>query len=101
LKRVPQTVLDHRVDQLHVAHLGAGAQMLAVLRQRHGFLAAGDDDVGVAIGDLLQADRDGAQARAADLVQAPGGRLDRNAGGNRGLTGRVLALAGGQHLAER
>ena len=56
--------------------------------------------VGVAVGDLLHAERDGAQARAADLVEAPGGRLLRHAGVDRGLAGRVLALAGGQHLAE-
>jgi hypothetical protein len=47
---------------------------------RHGFLAAGHDDVGVAVGDLLHAERDGAQARAAELVETPGRRLDRNAG---------------------
>jgi polyhydroxyalkanoate synthesis repressor PhaR len=40
----------------------------------HGFLAARDDDPGVAVGDLLHADGDGAQARAAELVEAPGGR---------------------------
>ena len=69
-------------------------------RQRHRFLAAGDDDVGVAGGDLLHAERDGAQPRAAELVEAPGGRLLRQAGADRGLPGRVLALAGGEDLAE-
>ena len=49
----------------------------AVRRHRHRFLAAGDDDLGVAGGDLLHAERDGAQARAAQLVEAPGGRLLR------------------------
>ena len=56
--------------------------------------------VGVAIGDLLQAERDGAQARAAELVEAPGGLLLRDAGGHGGLAGGVLALAGGEDLAE-
>ena len=36
---------------------------------RHRFLPAGDDDVGVAIGDLLHAERHGAQARAAELIE--------------------------------
>ena len=56
--------------------------------------------VGVAVGDLLHADRDGAQPRAAELVEAPGGLFLRDAGRHGGLAGRVLALAGGEHLAE-
>ena len=97
---VHQAVLEHGVDELQVAHLGAGAQMAAC--------GASDIDswppatmiVGVAVGDLLHAERDGAQARAAELVEAPGGLLLRHAGGHRGLAGRVLALAGGEDLAE-
>ena len=69
-------------------------------RQRHALLAAGDDDRVVAERDVLGAERDGAQARAADLVDAPGGALLRQAGVDVRLAGRVLALAGGQHLAE-
>ena len=42
---VPQAVLDHRVDELHVAHLGAGAHVGGVGRERHRFLAARHDDV--------------------------------------------------------
>ena len=80
---VPQAVLDHRVDHLEVAHLHAVAQMLAVRRQRHRFLAAGGDDLGIAIGDLLQAERHRAQARAAELVDAPGRAFDRDAGVDR------------------
>ena len=76
------------------------AQMRGMRRQRHRFLAAGDDDVGVAIGDLLHAERHRAQARAAELVEPPGGRLLRHAGRHRRLAGRVLALAGGQDLAQ-
>ena len=97
---VEQAVLQHGVDELHVAHLGAAAQVRGVLRHRHRFLAARDDDRGVAIGDLLHAERDGAQARAAELVEAPGGGFLRDAGLHGGLAGRVLALAGGQDLAE-
>ncbi len=50
---VHQAVLDHRVDELGVAHLGAGAQVGGVGRERHALAAARDDDVGVAVGDLL------------------------------------------------
>jgi hypothetical protein len=96
---VPQTVLDHGVDQLERAHLGAGAQMLRVRRHAHGFLPARDHDLGIAVQDRLIAERDRAQAGAAKLVDAPGRALDRDAGRDRGLAGRVLTLAGGQDLA--
>ena len=96
---IPQAVLDHGVDQLEAAHLHAVAQMLAVRRLAHRFLAAGDHDVAVAVEDGLVAERHRPQARAAELVHAPRGALDRNAGGDRGLAGRVLALTGGQDLA--
>jgi len=97
---VPQPILDHRVDHLEVAHLDAGAQMLRMRRQRHRLLAAGHDDLRVSGGDLLHAKRDGAQARAADLVKPPGRRTLRQAGMDRRLAGRVLALGRSQHLAE-
>ncbi len=73
--------------------------MRGVLRHRHRFLPAGDNDVGIAIGDLLHADGDGAEPRAAKLVQTPGGRLLQNTSLHRGLAGRVLALPGGEDLA--
>ena len=41
---VPQAVLDHGVDHFERAHLHAVAQMRAVRRHAHGFLAAGDHD---------------------------------------------------------
>lgn len=69
-------------------------------RQRHRFLAAGDDDVGVAGRDLLHAERNGPQAGAADLIEAPRGRFLGQAGKDRSLARRVLPLRGGQHLAE-
>ena len=68
-------------------------------RHAHRFLAAGDDDVGVAVEDRLIAERDRAQAGAAELVDAPG----------RASTGMPAAIAawragfwpcaGGQDLA--
>ena len=69
-------------------------------RHRHRFLPAGDDDVGVAGRDLLHADRDGAEPRAAELVQPPGRHFLRNARLHRRLPRRVLPLGGGQDLAQ-
>ncbi|MGY3536517.1 hypothetical protein ACVIIY_000737 [Bradyrhizobium sp. USDA 4515] len=39
------------------------------------------------------------RARAAELVDAPGRAFHRDAGRDRGLAGRVLALRGGEDLA--
>ncbi len=97
---IPQAVLDHGVDHVEVAHLHAVAQMGAMRGHAHGFLAARDDDVGIAVEDRLVAERDGAQARAAQLVDAPSGALDRNAGADRRLARGVLALPGAQDLAQ-
>ncbi len=69
-------------------------------RLAHALLAAGDDDRAFAGADLLGGEGDGAQAGAADLVDAEGGGAVRDAGGAGGLAGRVLALGGGEHLAE-
>ena len=99
VERVPQAVLDHGVDELEIAHLLAGAQVGGVRRLAHALLAAGDHDPAVALPDRLKAERHRAQARAAQLVDAPGRHLDRDAGVDRGLARRVLALAGGQDLA--
>src|SRR5262249_10643014 len=90
----------HGIDHLEVAHLHAAAQMGAVRRLAHGFLASRHHDLGVAVEDGLVAERDRAQPRTAELVDAPGRTLDRNAGGDRSLAGRVLALAGGQDLTQ-
>ena len=97
---IDQAVAQHGVDEFDVAHFRAGAQMRGMRRLRHAFLAAGDDDLGVAIGDLLHAERHRAQARAADLIEAPGRLFLRNAGLHRRLTGGILALARGQDLSK-
>ena len=85
---VPQAVLDHRVDELDVAHLGAVAQVRGVRRLAHALLAAGDDDLGRAGQDLLGAERDRAQARAAHLV-------DRKAGLSTGMPAAIAAWRAG------
>src|ERR1700692_1376470 len=95
---VPQPVLDHGVDEFDGAHFGAAAQVLRVRGHAHGFLAAGDDDFGIAVEQRLVAERDRAQAASAELVDAPGRAFHRDAGGDRGLAGRGLALRRGQDL---
>ena len=74
---IPQPVADHGVDHLRVAHLDAVAQMHGVRRLAHAFLAAGDDDLGIADADRLEAERHRAQAGTAKLIDAVGGLLDR------------------------
>src|SRR5215470_9172451 len=95
---IPQAVLDHGVDQLEAAHLDAAAQILRVRGHAHGFLAAGHHDVRIAVKQRLITQRHGAQTGTAKLVDAPGRALHRNAGRDRGLAGRVLALRRGQDL---
>src|SRR5690348_7424762 len=69
-------------------------------RLAHAFLAASDDDLLVAELQRLVAERHGAQARAAELVDAIGRDLIGDAGPDRGLPRRVLALRRRQDLAE-
>jgi hypothetical protein len=97
---VPQTVADHRVDVFQVAHLLALPQRRGMGAHRHVLLPAGDDDIGIAQHDVLGAQRHGAKARAADLVDAPGRAFLRQACVDMRLTRRVLTLRRGQHLAE-
>ena len=68
-------------------------------RKAHALLATGDHDVSIAGRNLLRAESDGAEPRAAHLVHAEGGRFHWDAGGDGGLTRRVLALGRCQHLA--
>ena len=97
---VPKPVLDHGVDELQIAHLLTVAQVRCVRRLAHALLATGDDDAGVAHGDLLVGQRHRTKPRTADLVQAPRRRLDPHAGLDGRLAGRALARAGLQHLAQ-
>src|SRR4029078_3739913 len=76
------------------------AQMRAVRRLAHGFLAAGDHDLGIAVEDGLVAERHRTQSGTAELVDAPGRALDRNSRCDRRLTSGVLALTGGENLTQ-
>ena len=97
---VDEAVLQHGVDELHFPHLHAAAQIGGMGGERHQFLAARDDDVGVAVRDLLQPERDRAQAAAAQLIDAEGGLFLRNASLHRRLAGRILALRRRKDLPE-
>ena len=65
----------------------------------HALLTTGHDNVTVAVGDGLKAERYSAKARTAKLVDAPGGHFHRQTGIDRGLTRRILAFTGLQDLA--
>ncbi len=70
---VPQAVDDHRVDHLPVAHALAVARAEQhVRRQAHVLLAAGDDDLVVAVADRLGGEHHRLQAGAADRVDGHG-----------------------------
>ncbi|MCY1213583.1 hypothetical protein D9M72_253720 [compost metagenome] len=98
---VGQAVVDHGVQRLGVAHAHAGTGGREdVGRQAHVFLAAGDDHFGVAATDGLDAQVQGLEAGTAELVQVHGRYRVGQAGEDGGLAGRVLAGAGGEHLAE-
>ena len=100
VESVGQAILQHRIHQFKRAHLGAIAQMRHVRGERHAFLTTCNNDLGIARGDLLHAERNGAKAGTAQLVETPGRGFLRNAGRHRGLTCRVLALTGGKDLAK-
>ena len=97
---VPQAVDDHGVDQLGVAHAEAVARIgQHVRRGAHVFLAAGDDDVGVAALDGLGRQVGRLQAAAANFADGKRRHHVWQAGLDDGLARRVLAGAGGEHLA--
>jgi len=100
VERIPEAVLQHGVDELHAPHLGAVAQVGGVRGQAHALHAAGGDDGAFTGADLLRGQCDGAQARAAHLVDAERRFTIRQPGRPRRLAGRVHALGGRQDLAE-
>ena len=96
-----QTIVDHRIDQLGIAHGGAAARThQQVRRQAHAFLATGDDDAIIPITDRLIGEMHRFQAAAADLVDIQAGYFDGQTGIQRGGAGGVLARASGQHLSQ-
>jgi hypothetical protein len=96
----PQPVLDHRVDELGVAHPvpgpGPGQQVRSLGHRLH---PAGHHDVGVAGVDHLVGGVEGVDARQAYLVERHGGDGHRDAALGRRLAGGDLALSRLEHLA--
>jgi hypothetical protein len=68
--------------------------------ETHAFLTACDDDVRIAKLDVLRAKGDSAQARAADLIDAPCGGFLRQTSIDMRLTRGILALASRENLAQ-
>ena len=101
LVRIPEAVVDHRVDDLAVAHAVAAARLgQHVGRVGHALHAARDDDLRVADQDLAARVHHRLQSRAAHLVHRD--RADRD--GQPRLDHRLargrLTHAGGQHVAQ-
>ena len=69
-------------------------------RQRHRFLAAGDDGVGITAADMQHGQCHRPQPRTADLVDAESSLVSRNARVHRRLARRILTLARSEDLAE-
>ncbi len=100
MKGVNEAVCQHGVDEFHLSHFDAAAQIGGMRGERHRFLAARDDDLGVAAGDLLQPERNRAQAAAAHLIDTESRLLLGNASLHRRLARRVLALCAYEDLSE-
>ncbi len=97
---IPQTISDHGVDHAGMAHAQTGAcARQRVVGQAHVFLAASNDDFGITAANRLGRQVQCLEARAADLVQGHGRYREGQARLDGSLSRRVLACAGGQHLA--
>ena len=77
VKRIPQTITDHTVDVVHVAHFMAGPQMCHMGRQGHVFLSACAYDRRITQLNMLRSQGDGTQTRTTHLVNTPCGRFNR------------------------
>ena len=100
LERAPQPVVDHRVDDLAVAH----AQPVAHPRQQvravaHRLHAAGDRHVDVAHRDRLVGEHHRLQSRPADFVDGERGDVIGQAAAQRRLARRILSEAGRDDVA--
>ena len=97
---IPQAVDDHAVDHFPVAHaLAVTATQQHMGTGAHVLLAAGNHDLAVAPGHRLRRQHHGFEAGAANGVDGERGRLLGNTALEQGLTRRVLAGTGCEHLA--
>ena len=68
--------------------------------QTHAFLSTGQNQIGVTCSNGLRRQMDRLQARTTQLVERHGGHLVGQTRIHGSLTGRILACAGGQDLAQ-
>ena len=95
---IPQSIVDHGVNQLALAHGIAHAVAVAALHHSershvHVLHAACNNDVGIAGLDHLSSHVDAVQTGTADNVDGDGGGLDRQTSLQGSLTCDVLAQA--------
>ncbi len=96
VESIPQSVVDHGIHQLALAHGGTHAVAVTALHHGEGshvhvFGTAGNHDVGITGLDHLGSHVDAVQAGAADHVDGDRRGGDRQTGFQAGLTGNVLA----------
>ena len=97
---VVEAVVGHVVAEGDVAVFEAFAAFFEhVGCAGHRFLPAGDDDVEFSGADELVGEGDGVDAGEAHFVDAQGGDVHGDAGGDGGLAGGHLAGAGGEDLS--
>ena len=101
VKRIPQAVDDHGVNQGALVHTGtpAGGRD-GVGGSGHVLGAAGHDDVGVAAQNGAGTFNDGLHTGTADHGNSVGGHFLRNTGLDGDLAGHILAKTCGEHAAE-
>ncbi len=99
--RVLQAVVVQGVEHGSVTDDDAGAQPGDQVRGvGHGFLAGGNDEVGLPGADHPGGVDDGGEPGEAQLVDRDGRHVPADAGGEAGLAGRSLAGAGLDDLAD-
>ncbi len=97
---VPEAVVHHRVDERHVVDPNPPAGLLDQIGSpAHRLHAPREDDVRRTPSNHVRREHDGLQSGAAHLVDGHGADAIRQAGGQRGLAGRVLAQSRGDHVA--
>ena len=98
---VPQTIVDHGVDQLAMAQTHAAARFGQQVRcVGHGLHAARKDAIRVACANGLRGQHDGLQTRTANLVDGHGANGCGNSRAQRNLASRVLTQARCKNVAK-
>ena len=93
IERIPQTILDHDIDEFAVAHTQTPTSFAAGNKRSvgHAFHTAGNDDVVIASQDGLSSQFHTFQAGTADFIDSKSRNFNRQASFDGCLTSRVLA----------